>query len=179
MDETEDLLLKQGQLKDPAQMERREEIIAQAGFSLDDYVAPLGIDEKGGYEATRAMLTIVLEMSNEIGLAYKNRFARLRPNIIQPLLRPYIPVPSHAAYPSNHSFQSFAVAETFARIFPEHPGCNALFWRAQRIAENREWAGLHYRSDTAAGRDLAKKSVAYITEALDELMFEAQQEWIN
>jgi len=38
---------------------------------------------------------------------------------------------------------------------------------------------LHYRSDTEAGRDLAKQTVAYIAQALDDLMFQAQQEWLN
>jgi len=179
MRETKKLLKLQGKLKKSKQAVRREEIIAQAGFGLDDYTAPLGIDEAGGFDATRALLAIVLEMSNEIGMSYKNRFSRLRPNILQPLIRPFIAVPSHASYPSNHSFQSFAVAEMFARIYPEHPGCNALFLRAQRVAENREWAGLHYPSDTRAGRDLAKQTVAYIAEALDDLMYQAQQEWIN
>ena len=121
----------------------------------------------------------MVEMSNEIGLTYKNRFSRPRPNIIQPLIRPFIAVPSHAAYPSNHSYQSFAVAEMFARIYPEHSGNAALFLRAQRIAENREWAGLHYPSDTRAGRDLAKQTVAYLAEALDDLMYQAQLEWIE
>ena len=179
MQETRRLLRLQRRLKKPLQQVRREEIVVQAGFSLDDYTGPLGIDEKGGFEMTLALLTITLEMSNEIGLSYKARFSRLRPNLLQPLIRPYLAVPSHAAYPSNHSFQSFAVAEMFARIYPEHPGCNALFLRAQRVAENREWAGLHYPSDTEAGKDLAKQTVAYIAEALDDLMAQAQQEWIS
>jgi hypothetical protein len=177
--ETAVLLNLQETLKEPVQQVRREEIVAQAGFGLDDYTSPLGIDEAGGFEATLALMAVVLDVTNEIGLTYKNRFNRQRPNIVQPLIRPFIAVPNHAAYPSNHAYQSFAIAEIFARIVPEHPGIYGLFFRAQRIAENREWAGLHYPSDTQAGRDLAKQTVAYLAEALDEMMHRAQLEWIG
>jgi membrane-associated phospholipid phosphatase len=119
----------------------------------------------------------VLEVTEIIGLTYKHRFNRPRPNLIEVRLRPALPVPSHAAYPSNHSFQSFSVANIIQRIVPEHPGVAALFHRARRVAENREWAGLHYPSDTEAGQALAARVTPYLVEALDSAMREAQREW--
>ncbi|PJA59183.1 MAG: hypothetical protein CO163_10800 [Rhodobacterales bacterium CG_4_9_14_3_um_filter_71_31] len=159
---------------DPA---RRAEIERQARFEISDYTAPLGIDTVGGYEATRSLIVAVLEITEQIGLVYKDRFDRLRPNIVEPRLRPALPVPSHAAYPSNHAFQSFAVAHVLQRMIPEHPGVTALFCRARRVAENREWAGLHYASDTEAGCDLAARVAPYLIEAMDEAIHHALREW--
>ncbi|MGM4913183.1 hypothetical protein [Rhizobium sp. 768_B6_N1_8] len=156
---------------------RREEIIRQASFGIGDYTAPLGIDSAGGFEATRGLITSILDITMEIGLIYKDRFNRARPNIIEPRLRPFIPVPSHASYPSNHSFQSLAVANVLQRMMPEHPGVTALYTRARRVAENREWAGLHYASDTDAGEELAERITPYLVEAMDETMRRAMREW--
>ena len=156
---------------------RREEIVRQASFGISDYTAPLGIDSAGGFEATRGLITSTLEITMEIGLDYKDRFNRARPNIVEPRLRPFLPVPSHASYPSNHSFQSFAVANVLQRMIPEHAGVTALYARARRVAENREWAGLHYASDTDAGEELAERVTPYLVEAMDETMRRAQREW--
>jgi hypothetical protein len=156
---------------------RREEITRQASFEIADYTAPLGIDRAGGFEATRGLIASILDVTMEIGLDYKDKFNRARPNIIEPRLRPYLPVPSHASYPSNHSFQSFAVANVLQRMMPEHPGVTALYTRARRVAENREWAGLHYASDTNAGEELAERVTPYLVEAMDETMRRALREW--
>lgn len=156
---------------------RRDEIARQASFEISDYTAPLGIDRAGGFEATRGLITSILDITMEIGLDYKDRFNRARPNIIEPRLRPALPVPSHASYPSNHSFQSFAVANILQRMMPEHPGVTALYARARRVAENREWAGLHYPSDTDAGEELAERITPYLVEAMDETMRRALREW--
>jgi membrane-associated phospholipid phosphatase len=67
-------------------------------------------------------------------------------------------VPGHAAYPSGHATQAFLIAHSLAAIFPakSKPGIDlALQALAARIARNREIAGLHYASDTAAGIELA------------------------
>ena len=69
------------------------------------------------------------------------------------------------------------MANVFQRIVPEHPGISALFHRARRVAENREWAGLHYASDTEAGHELAARIAPYLVEALDGAMRDAQREW--
>lgn len=156
---------------------RREEIVRQASFGILDYTAPLGIDTLAGFEGTCALIVAILELTEEIGLNYKDRFNRPRPNIIEPRLRPALPVPSHASYPSNHSFQSFAVANVLQRMLPEHAGVTAVYERARRVAENREWAGLHYASDTDAGEELAARISPYLVDAMDETIRRAQSEW--
>ncbi|MCG5479714.1 phosphatase PAP2 family protein [Sinorhizobium alkalisoli] len=147
-------------------------------MDLSAYLRPLGIEEKDGYDATVGLLLLVLLICDEIGMRYKERFAAARPNITDPRLRPYLPNPAHASYPSNHSFQSFAIAFVISRVIPEHPASSELFKSARRIAENREWAGLHYRSDSDAGHDLARMLMPILEVVCEEQMLAAQKEWI-
>jgi hypothetical protein len=101
-----------------------------------------------------------------------------RPNQIEPRIRPFLPNPPYTAYPSNHSFQSFSIAYIFSRIRPEHRATSELFRSARRIAENREWAGLHYASDTQAGHDLARVFLPTLEHVCRRQMLAAQDEWL-
>ena len=112
-------------------------------------------------------------------MCYKDRFGVARPNQVEPRIRPFIAVPSHNSYPSNHSFQSFSVAFVFSRILPEHPASVELFRSARRIAENREWAGLHYASDTRCGHDLARMILPVLEIVCERQMLAAQREWLR
>lgn len=174
-EEAAGLLLKQEALKgDPL---RQAAIRREAGLDLTAYTRPLGIDGLSGYEETRGLFLTVLALCEYIGLLYKDRFNRPRPNQVDPRLRPFLPNPPHAAYPSNHSFQSFAIAGVFTEIAESEPAGAELFRAAREVAENREYAGLHYPSDTEAGRELARLCLPYLIEALDEPMRRAQREW--
>jgi hypothetical protein len=53
-----------------------------------------------------------------------------------------------------------------------------LFKIARRVAENREWAGLHFASDTAAGEQLAFAIFPAVTDAFRETFQSAAREWI-
>ena len=159
---------------------RRKEISSQAsGGDLNDVLRPLGIDAIGGFEGTRRLVRTVMDLVADVGLTYKDRFARPRPNAVDPTLRPAIGNPPHQAYPSGHSFQFHAVAEVMTRTLPEVGSTHELFFVAQRVAENREYAGVHYPSDSEAGRQLAQWFLPYLTEACRELMLEARREWIG
>jgi hypothetical protein len=156
---------------------RQEEILRQADTTdLSDIYRPLGMDG-GGYPETEDLIDLVLETAERVGYFYKHIFNRRRPNEVDVRLRPFIDVPPHAAFPSNHAFQMFSVAEVFSRILPEHPGSPELFYVAQRVAENREFAGLHYKSDTDAGRRLAQRFAPYLVVALRREIGRALAEW--
>lgn len=173
-----ELLRKQYLRTLPENIGRLNEIVTESTMDLSAYLRPLGIEEQGGYEATAGLVLLVLLICDEIGLRYKERFAAARPNMAEPRLRPFLANPAHASYPSNHSFQSFAVAFVFSRIVPEHPASSELFNSARRVAENREWAGLHYRSDTTAGHDLARMMMPVLEVVCKDQMLAAQKEWI-
>ncbi|ESW64890.1 hypothetical protein X772_35760 [Mesorhizobium sp. LSJC280B00] len=156
---------------------RQEEILSQADTSnLSDIFAPLGI-ESGGFDSTERMIELILQVAERVGYFYKAVFNRQRPNQVDSRLRPFIPVPPHAAFPSNHSFQMFCIAEVLTRLIPEHPGTTELFFVAERVAENREHAGLHYRSDTEAGQALARQFAPFFINLCSREMRQALLEW--
>lgn len=161
-----------------AQPARKEEIVRQASLDIRDYLRPLGVDGLGGFEQTTVLFAMIARLCEEVGLVYKARFDVPRPSVVEPRLRTFLANPPHASYPSNHSFQSFTIAYVFSRVLPEHPGVAALFRVSRRIAENREWAGIHYPSDTAAGRQLARMITPVLEVVLQDQMQRAQAEWI-
>jgi hypothetical protein len=172
-----DLLEKQVLRSRPEGEMRRNEILIEAELELSGYLRPFGIETHGGYDATIALMLTILALTEEIGMRYKSRWNVLRPNQVEPRLRPFIPNPAHASYPSNHSFQSFTVAFVFSRLLPEHPGSMMLFRSARRIAQNREWAGVHYASDTRCGYELARMVTPVLEKVLQKNMIAAQAEW--
>lgn len=157
---------------------RQPEILLEDTMDLSQFTRPLNIEAHAGFEATLALFHTILQITEYVGLQYKDMFARTRPSLVEPALRPLLPVPPHFAYPSNHSFQCHSIALIFERYFPQHPASGELHLIAERIAENREWAGLHYRSDTQAGEMLAERFLPYLADACSELMREAQAEWV-
>jgi acid phosphatase (class A) len=86
---------------------------------------------------------------------FKKTFDRVRPRALDGRVRPSIEPPGHPAYPSGHATQAYYVALYLGK---KHPGRADAFLRtADAVARNREWAGVHYPSDTTAGRHLAEQ----------------------
>lgn len=98
---------------------------------------------------------------------YKELFNRARPSQYEPRLVPLIAVPGHPAYPSGHSTQAHLVAYALAEIMYGKGMQEALERLAWRVAENRAWAGVHYRSDSVAGQKLAKDLLTLLFEQMD------------
>lgn len=101
-----------------------------------------------------------------------------RPYDLSPQIQPVIATPGHSAYPSGHATEAFALATTIAALRLSGRGATAdaalvdavlnkltpaaaaapaaddtvmLFRLAQRIADNRTVAGVHYPVDSAHG----------------------------
>jgi membrane-associated phospholipid phosphatase len=98
-------------------------------------------------------------------LDLKQLFGRPRPwttcSGLEPMLAP--PDwrhPGHPAYPSGHA----TVAWTFAYLVGDIKSAFVplLHSAAERVSLNREIAGVHYRSDSLAGKDLARELVTII-----------------
>lgn len=83
----------------------------------------------------------------------KKVYARPRPTDLDETLSVVIDVPAHAAYPSGHAAQSYIVALILAEFDPKHAEEYLQF--ARDIAHRREIAGIHFSSDSVAGRKLA------------------------
>jgi membrane-associated phospholipid phosphatase len=111
---------------------------------------------------------------------------RPRPSQLCPWLMPPIPVPGHASYPSGHATQATLLSGLLAIVMPAEVtipvttgGPSLLDKLAERVARNREVLGLHYPSDSAAGRILAARVLAYLVAnpAISPLITAAGTEW--
>ncbi|MBN8631644.1 MAG: phosphatase PAP2 family protein [Rhodobacterales bacterium] len=175
--ETATLLKWQEELLSPGLADRRRRIVLEAGNDLTAYMLPLGADVTSPFGETATLFQLISALGGAIGQHYKARFMAARPSVLEPNLRPFIPVPAHSSYPSNHALQSFLIAELFARTVPEHPGIPALFRAAEEVAVNREWAGLHLPSDTEAGRKLARMATPMLEAVLEDQLAAVRAEW--
>ena len=86
---------------------------------------------------------------------FKKRFDRVRPRALDTRVRPSIEPPGHPAYPSGHATQAYYIGLYLGKKHPER--ADAFMQTADTVARNREWAGVHYPSDTTAGRQLAEQ----------------------
>jgi membrane-associated phospholipid phosphatase len=125
----------------------------------------------GATPGTHPATFLVLNAANLVAtlavMYFKTKFDRPRPSQIVPALLPPIPVPGHASYPSGHSTQAhlFALCATAVLQEASGQGIDLVLTRlANRIGRNREIAGLHYPSDTAAGAGLASDLFSILTD---------------
>lgn len=174
--ETQVLLEMQASIK--VREARRADIERESTLDISNFTRPLGIDGLAGFEATESLFLELITVCEYIGLYYKSVYGRLRPNQIEARMRPLLANPAHAAYPSNHAFQCYSIVYAFNTLLPEHPATNELSLIALNVAQNREWAGLHYPSDTEAGRSLARRLSPYFAEAFSDKFRAVQQEWL-
>ena len=115
---------------------------------------------------TAKFLADVTDDVNAVGALTKKLHARPRPSQVDPRVKPCVPVPASASYPSGHVTRAYAWAAVLAEIFPEQR--DALFARAAHAGWGRVLAGVHYPTDVVAGKLLAaavvselKKSAAF------------------
>jgi acid phosphatase (class A) len=107
------------------------------------------------YPKTAPLLTDAFADLSIVMFTEKAYFNRVRPSALDPRVQPAIEVPGHPAYPSAHSTQLHFMALFFGELRPSE--ATSLWTEADAIAKNREIAGVHYPSDSAAGVLLAKQ----------------------
>jgi membrane-associated phospholipid phosphatase len=137
------------------------EIVAQADSATLFFLSMLGITRTSRPNSFR-LIHAALRIGEYVGMYFKNKFVRIRPSVLAPGLQPPFGPPGHPSFPNNHCLQSFLVARCLEAVTPTDAATGhsiyqyQLNWLAERIAVNRERAGLHYPSDTAGGRFLAR-----------------------
>jgi hypothetical protein len=132
----------------------------------------------GGFPATYTLIHGLLVLGKVVAVHFKNRYGRPRPCQLEPRLRPLIDGPGHPAYPSGHSLQYHLLAKALATIVRSHEIGEQLFEIAWRVAENREWAGVHYRSDSLAGKQLAFAMFPVVEDTYRQTLLSAAREWV-
>jgi hypothetical protein len=128
---------------------------------------------------------------------YKRHFNRPRPSQYSPSLLPPIDPPGHPAFPSGHATEAYLMALCLAEVMPSTastpanfqpspgaplqplPDSSPLHRVAQRIARNREVLGLHFPSDSAAGKKLAEETFEILKACptVKNVIAEAKKEW--
>lgn len=85
----------------------------------------------------------------------KYAYWTIRPFQLDPEFRPVFPTPNHPSYPAAHACFSMTSALVLAHLFPRDT--TALAALGRESGDSRVWAGIHYPSDIAAGRQLAER----------------------
>ena len=180
-------------LKDRQQDHGREakldNIIGEAtsfGYRFEEFC---GFDAHTHPTTYRVLQTMIL-IGWHVAIHFKCQFNRTRPSFLCPDIVPLIEVPTHPSYPSGHATQAYLAALALREVFDYR--IRALEWDefhlgllnlAMEIGENREWAGVHYASDTAAGQTLARDLWQYVRNnrgvfpQIDHLIQTARREW--
>jgi len=134
-----------------------EEAIAQATAIIPYFQGLVGCTDQSHPQASDLCI-IAQQLGQFVVMLYKQKFNRPRPSQLRPALLPEFAVPGYAAYPSGHATQSHLIAYVLERVIGDkHPARELLHPLADRIALNREVIGLHYRSDSEAGKKLAEQ----------------------
>ena len=98
----------------------------------------------------------------------KKKYNRVRPYHLDKTIIPIIEPPEHPSYPSGHATQSFTIAYLLSEKYPNKKDFfNTI---ANKISKNREYAGVHYKSDTKFGNIVAKKLFEYFSNEKNPLL---------
>lgn len=153
--------------------ERTAEILAQDGHTTRLWAAILPISPR------RTPWTLELMAAGTAFAAHvvqrvKAVLNQPRPADLSPRIQPMLPSPGCAGYPSGHATQA-ALLAGLLYVLVSRPASGSGGWGATlkpmldelaaRIAENREIAGLHLPSASAAGKALGDKLLAALLEA--------------
>ena len=104
---------------------------------------------------TFALLNMALHDAAVACWEAKYHYFNPRPSQLDPSIRTQISLPNFPSYVSGHSVFSAAAADVLGTLFPD--GAAYFTAQAQEAAMSRLYAGIHYRSDIAAGLDHGKR----------------------
>ena len=119
---------------------------------------------------TSRVLQNVIQDATYYFFSLKAQFNRARPYHLEPRLQ-NLEAPGHASYPSGHSSASHVHAYLLAYMFPEYK--QQFLSNAYDMAFSREIRGVHYPSDSEAGRAFAEQ---FVTQLLTSKAFKADLE---
>lgn len=103
----------------------------------------------------------------------KFKYARIRPVTIDPRIK-NLQVTDWAAFPSGHSSYAHVLAYLYSELAPEF--ADIFLTDARNIAHSREIIGVHYPSDSEAGRVFARQ---FVNALLQDEKFKAEFEKVR
>lgn len=145
-----------------AAAEERADALADILSQSDEFISyflNMMTARPGAYPYTTKVLSVASLIGTFVAMYFKNLYNRPRPSQLCPALLPPIEIPGHASFPSGHSTQAHLMALCMNDVFNGLPQqtrmIDDLWTLADCIARNREIAGLHYPSNSAAGIAIA------------------------
>ena len=158
--------------------DRVPDIRTEDGAPPPSLFRPLRADTDGPNQNTRKLLLAAVTWSVPYIMYFKSVRMRPRPNQLDPTIETVVGVPGHPAYPSGHSTQAHLMALVGYEISRDRKIRATLWAAADRIAENREYAGLHYRSDSLCGTELGRQLLPFfIQDHLPDIVAVRNEEW--
>lgn len=167
-------------VREPERLEHIGEIVReqQSLVMVGLWYDLLGIGPKS-HPRSSEVLHATIHLAGSVAGYFKDRFNRVRPWVLAPDLFPPIPSPGLPAYPGGHSTQIYLMARALQYLVPDKT--KEITFIAEKVAANRERAGLNYPSDTEAGKELAESVFKILTsecETFLSLLEEAKRkEW--
>jgi membrane-associated phospholipid phosphatase len=131
-----------------------------------NYVEAFGLNERA---ATRVFAVMSAAMMDAMIGCWdaKYYYWTLRPTHADPAITLTFGLPNHPSYPSGHSCVSAAAATVLKELFPER-GAELDAW-VEEAGLSRMYAGIHYRFDITAGRDLGQAVARWAIAHADRL----------
>lgn len=165
------------------QDKRRDEILGETVDYLGVFENALHIDSYT-HPLTIFLARVAMRIGWEVAVHFKEKYGVERPVTRDPVeINPTIRTPAHPSFPSAHSTQAHLAKHALLAVIEGRSNFTAFETRlkdiADRVAENREFAGVHYKSDSDAGRALAQSiwDIAKLRPSVQALIAEAQNEW--
>ena len=139
--------------------DRTAEILSQVAPPYAFFAAVLNL-QSGRRRRTFEVMSTAIAFGSVAGQQFKHAFRVLRPADRSPLIQPMLATPGHSSYPAGHAAQCHLLKGVLVNLL----GIGATSERygqldrlADRIADNRIVAGLHYPIDNEQGRFLGTR----------------------
>jgi hypothetical protein len=123
------------------------------------------VDARLGERASAHALALINTAMHDALIAChdaKYTYWLIRPSGADTAIKTSVGVPNHPSYPSNHACLSGTTAQLLGRLFPE--ARERMHARANDASLSRLYGGIHYRFDTDAGLEMARKLSEYVME---------------
>lgn len=131
------------------------------------YLNQVASDKIVAHHRTEREAARILALANMAGFDVANacfdaKFAYyfIRPSQADALINLPVGLPNHPSYPSGHSCITGAYATVLMNVFPEESALLQAMIEEAGLA--RMYAGLHYRFDLLAGRELGRKVAEWV-----------------
>ncbi len=149
--------------------DRAPEILMQTHNTLAFFATVLPL-APARTTATLRLLHIANQLALFVEMQMKHIFACARPFEYSPQVQPMITTPGHGTYPMGHGCEARVTARLLAALTEPVGGADPAWSSmaqqldrlAERIADNRIVAGVHFKVDQGAGRALGDALADYL-----------------